>query len=112
MSKKKTTKSAAPQTNETTPAPQPETRKKGLSDIWGFRFFLRSKRLGGLIGKCVLMLVIPYAYLLLCGLVFDKLLHWYSMTTFIFFSLLALYLIAIILCVIAIRNFCRRKKRA
>lgn len=75
------------------------------------KFFLSSNTLGALIGKCLLMLLIPYAYLFACGLVFDMWLKWYFMTTFIFVSLIILYVIAIALVVIAIRNYKKAKKK-
>ena len=82
---------------------------KTLAGVKGLRFFLNSKSLGALIGKCILLLLIPYAYLFLCGAVFDALLKWYFMTTFIFFSLIFLYVIAILLIVWAIVRYNRRK---
>ena len=82
-----------------------------LAGVKGFRFFLNSKSVGALIGKCVLLLLIPYAYLFLCGAVFDALLKWYFMTTFIFFSLIFLYVIAILLVAWAIVRYSRRKAR-
>ena len=80
-----------------------------LAGVKGLKFFLNSKSLGALIGKCILLLLIPYAYLFLCGAVFDALLKWYFMTTFIFFSLIFLYVIAILLIVWAIVRYNRRK---
>lgn len=73
-------------------------------------FLLECKNLKVLIGKSVLYLVIPYAYLFLCGFLFDALLKWYFMTTFIFFSLIALYIVAIVLIVMmCIRYFKKHK---
>ena len=80
-----------------------------LAGVKGLKFFLNSRSLGALIGKCILLLLIPYAYLFLCGAVFDALLKWYFMTTFIFFSLIFLYIIAILLIVWAIVRYNRRK---
>ena len=80
-----------------------------LADLKGLRFFLNSSSVGALVGKCVLLLVIPYAYLFLCGALFDALLKWYFMTTFIFFSLIFLYVFAIILIIWAIVRYSRRK---
>lgn len=79
--------------------------KKGLPDVWGFRFFLNSRKALALILKIILMLVIPYAYLMLCGLIFDHFLKWYFMTNFIFVSLILLFLIALILSIWAIVRF-------
>ncbi|MBR6521647.1 MAG: hypothetical protein IKT47_03170 [Oscillospiraceae bacterium] len=74
-----------------------------------FRYFLNSDRVGSLVLKCVLLLVIPYAYLFACGAIFDALLRWYFMTNFIFYSVIVLYVIAIAMIVWAIVRYCRRK---
>ena len=66
---------------------------------------------GGLTVRIVLALLIPYAYLFLCGFIFDKLLHRYDMVMFIFISLCVFYLIALCYIVICIVNFSRNKKR-
>ena len=84
-------------------------KTEALANVKGFRFFLNSDSVGKLVGKCVLLLLIPYAYLFLCGAIFDALLHWYFMTTFIFFSLIFFYVIAIILIIWAIVRYSRRK---
>lgn len=73
-------------------------------------FLLACKNVKVLIGKSVLYLIIPYAYLFLCGILFDTLLKWYFMTTFIFFSLIALYIVAIVLIVLMCIRFFREKK--
>ena len=73
-------------------------------------FFLDSTSVGQLIGKCVLLLVIPYAYLILCGLIFDKWLKMYTMVPFIFYSLIALYVAAVVVIIWAVVRFVRRKK--
>ena len=70
-------------------------------------FFLNSKSAGGLVLRCIILLLIPYAYLFLCGLVFDKWLKLYRMTPFIFWSLIVLYVIAIAVIVLAIVRFVR-----
>lgn len=75
-----------------------------------FRFFLENTKAGPLAGKCILLLLIPYAYLFLCGFVFDMLLRWYFMTTYIFISLIVLYIIAIALVVMAVKHY-REYKR-
>ncbi len=62
-----------------------------------------------LVLKSVLYLLIPYIYLFACGFVFDYLLHWYWMTTFIFISLCVFALIAIGLVVASIVKFNRKK---
>lgn len=84
-------------------------KNESLAERKGFRFFLNSGSVGALVGKSVLLLLIPYAYLFLCGAIFDALLHWYFMTTFIFFSMIVLYLIAIAMIAWAIARYCRRK---
>lgn len=84
--------------------------KKSLADIWGFRFFLNSRKTYVLILKIVLMLVIPYAYLMLCGLVFDHFLKWYFMTSFIFISLIILFVIALTLSIWAVVRFLKYKR--
>jgi len=80
-----------------------------LAEVKGFRFFLNSDSVGKLIGKCVLLLLIPYAYLFLCGAIFDALLRWYFMTPFIFYSLIVFYVIAIALIIWAVVRYSRRK---
>ncbi len=87
--------------------PETTTKKspKGIrrfAGLPGVRFFLQSKNVAALMGKCLLLFVIPYAYLILCGVVFDLWLKWYFMTTFIFVSLIVLYLIALAMVGIAI----------
>ena len=72
--------------------------------------FLKPSTLGGLILRIVLFLGVPYGYLMLCGLIFDKTLHMYNMTTFIFFSYVALQLAGIILAIISIINYVKAKK--
>ena len=78
----------------------------------GFRNWkiFHPKTAGGLTLRIVLALLIPYAYLMLCGLVFDKWLHLYNLTLFIFISLCVLYLIALAYIAFSIVGFCRRKK--
>ena len=78
-----------------------ENRKNLLLDCKNFK---------SLIGKSILFLVIPYAYLFLCGFVFDMLLKWYFMTTFTFFSMIALYIVAIVLIVCMCVRYRKKKK--
>ncbi len=68
------------------------------------------KTLGQLVLKSVMYLLIPYIYLFACGFVFDYLLNWYWMTTFIFVSLCVFALIAIALVVMSIYKFNKAKK--
>ena len=72
--------------------------------------FLKPGSVGGLILRIVLFLAVPYGYLMLCGLIFDKTLHMYSMTPFIFFSYVALQLAGIVLAIISIINFAKANK--
>ena len=71
---------------------------------------LTAKSVGGVIVRIIILLAIPYAYLLLCGLIFDKWLRLYQATTFIFISLCVLYVIAIILCILTIKWYNESKK--
>lgn len=82
---------------------------ESLTEAKVFRYFLNSDRVGSLVLKCVLLLVIPYAYLFACGAIFDALLRWYFMTNFIFYSVIVLYVIAIAMMAWAIIRYCRRK---
>ena len=64
----------------------------------------------GLALRVVLGLLVPYAYLMLCGLVFDRWLKLYGMTTFIFFSYVILQILGIAAAVLSIRSYRRQKK--
>lgn len=81
---------------------------KLLKKVYGF--FMNSETVGALVGKSVLLLLIPYAYLFLCGFIFDMLLRWYFMTTFIFVSLIVLYIAAIVMIIMAVRRYIGRKR--
>ena len=63
---------------------------------------LTAPKVWGIVLRIVIMLVIPYAYLMLCGLVFDRWLYMYQMTKFIFWSLMALWAVAVVLSVLCI----------
>ena len=80
-----------------------------LANTKGFRYFLNSNTKGSLLKKCALLLLIPYVYLFVCGAIFDALLRWYFMTPFIFFSMITLYIIAILMVIWAITRYRRRK---
>jgi len=71
---------------------------------------LRTDSVKTLVLKSILYLAVPYIYLILCGIIFDSLLKWYFMTTFIFFSMLALYLAAIVLIILMIVTYTKKKK--
>ena len=72
---------------------------------------LDCKDLKSLIAKSVLYLLIPYAYLFICGFLFDMLLKWYFMTMFIFFSMAALYIVAIVLIVCMCIRYRKKTKK-
>ena len=72
---------------------------------------LRCDSMKTLILKSVLYLAIPYVYLILCGVIFDSLLKWYFMTTFIFFSLIALYIVAFVLIILMISKYVKKGKK-
>lgn len=71
---------------------------------------LTAKSVGGVVVRIIILLAIPYAYLMLCGLIFDKWLRLYQATTFIFISLCVLYLIAIVLCVMTVKWYAESQK--
>lgn len=75
-----------------------------------FRFFLENHSIATLIAKSLLLLIIPYVYLMLSGLVFDFWLKWYFMTTFIFISLVLLTLLVVTLIIWSIVRFARQKQ--
>ena len=72
-----------------------------------FGWFLNSKSAGGLIGKFVLLLIIPYVYLFILSAIFDTA-KLYSAAPFILYSSLAFWAINIILAVWAIVRFCKK----
>ncbi len=63
-----------------------------------------------LVIKSIIFILIPYVYLFVCGIVFDMLLKWYFMTTFIFISLCVLVIGAIALIVYSIIQYNKAKK--
>lgn len=100
-------------TNPRENADEPErTAGKDKREAHGFLHRLTRPQSGkGLALRIVLSLVVPYVYLLLCGLVFDRWLRMYSMTTFIFFSYVTFALIGLIVLVASIVNYVKMKKR-
>ena len=84
--------------------------KVKLALALAFKRLTTHKNMGWLVLKSVIYLLIPYAYLFLCGFLFDYLLGWYWMTTFIFLSLCVLFLLALVLVVVSVVKFIRRKK--
>ena len=91
---------------EVAAAPEKPVRKKSRKKC----SILKATSVGGLILRIVLFLVIPYAYLMLCGLIFDRTLHMYNMTTFIFFSYAALQIAGIVLSILAIIRYVKYDK--
>lgn len=63
-----------------------------------------------LVIKSVIYMLIPYAYIFVCGFIFDMVLKWYFMTTFIFISMCILWMIAIALIIISIIKYRKRAK--
>jgi len=94
---------------EKKPVKKQETKTE-VKEKKGFKAFMTAKDVKMLILRIVILLVIPYAYLMLCGLIFDYWLHMYNMTNFIFFSLIALYVIAVVLCVLSVVWYVQSKK--
>ena len=72
-----------------------------------FGWFLNSRSAGGLIGKILLLLVIPYAYLFALSAIFDTA-KVYSAAPFILYSSIVFWVLNIILAVWAIVRFCKK----
>ena len=89
-------------------APAAKQKTKPKKD-WTDNFFMNSKKPGELVLKCILLLVIPYAFLLLWGLVFDGWLKLYGLRGFIFYFVIVLYVAALALIAIAIVKFVRTR---
>lgn len=85
---------------------------KRMPDMPIFRYFLNSKSAGSVFLKSIILLLIPYAYLFICGFIFDMLLKWYFMTEFIFVSLMILWLIAVIYIIWAWKRYFAFKRYA
>ncbi len=76
-----------------------------------FKKYLTNKSWTTWIIKTVITLVVPYLYLLFCGLVLNEWLKLYSWTMFIFISFVALYIIAFSLVIYStVIMFKKRKK--
>lgn len=82
---------------------------KQKRDFWEI---IRPRSTKGLILRIVLCLLIPEAYLMLCGLVFDRMLHLYSLTTFIFVSYLVIALLCLAVIICSAVNYTKRGKSA
>ena len=78
-----------------------ENKKFGLKTAPGL---LIAGTKGGIVLRVVILLLIPYACLMLSGLIFDRWLKLYSAVTAIFVGLIILYIIAIVLCVIVVKK--------
>ncbi len=65
----------------------------------------------GLFFSWVALLLAPYAYVWLCGLVFDMLLKWYDAVVFIFVSMIVFWIIDIIIAILFTVGFAGRKKK-
>lgn len=72
-----------------------------------FGWFLNSKSSGGLIGKIILLLAIPYVYLFAMAAIFDTA-KIYSAAPFILYSSIVFWVINIIFAVWAIVRFCKK----
>ncbi len=80
-----------------------------------FKKITENKSLGGLIIKSVVMLVVPYAYLFLCGLIDSWLItagyrFREAFILFVFFTLMAAWIAAVVLIVLSIIKWVKRKK--
>ena len=71
-------------------------------------FFFQNKSKGRLAAKSILFLVIPYLYLIIWGIIYDAFIQYLAggfTINFIFFSMLALYIVAIWLIVVNVRVY-------
>lgn len=83
---------------------------KKLPERKFFGWLLNSKGAGGLAGKCVLMLVIPYAWLFILSAVFGGILTVPAMAPFILYSSLVLLAVNLALIIWAIVRYAGKKK--
>ena len=77
----------------------------------GFKNLMTAKSGLGLAVRIIILIIIPYAYLMLCGLIFDWWLHMYNMTDFIFYSLIVLAVAALVMIGFCIYWFVKRDKK-
>ena len=89
-----------------------KAKKEKLSFVQWVSKVATAKSGLGLAVRIIIGLVAPYAYLMLCGLVFDYWLHAYNMTTFIFFSYAFLQLVGIVFAVLSILRYVNRNKKS
>ena len=82
----------------------------GFSNLPVIRFFVNSKSVGVLILKILLMILIPFAFLFLCGFIFETLLMYFGATLGIFIGWIALIVINLFFIVLAVIRFSRYKK--
>ena len=86
-------------------------KKENKNNQYGWlRRTLTANGFWGVLLRIIILLAIPYAYLMLCGLIFDMWLRMYEMTTFIFYSLIALYVAALVLSVLTVVWTVKAKK--
>ena len=86
----------------------------GLADIPVFRFFLNSGSVGKLVGKIVLLLLVPYAFVWIAGVLLELVFHVYTNGAALAVAVIMLLLAVlcyIVLIPIAIVRFVKAKKK-
>lgn len=83
--------------------------KKSFSEWPVIRWFVNNKTAGALVGKSILLLLIPYVYLFILCWIFDSLKN-YQAAGFILYSSIAFWIINIALIVYSIVRFIKHKK--
>lgn len=78
----------------------------------GFWGIIRPQSVKGLVFRIILCLLIPEAFLMLCGLIFDAWLHLYSLTTLIFICYVIVLLLCLAVLICSAVNFAKRGKKA
>jgi len=103
MSKKKKSQVAENGSNQK----KDEQKKQG-----GFKNFMTAKNAGMLALRIVILLAIPYAYLMFCGYLFENVLHLYTKFSymFTFISLCVLFAICVTLIVLCIVWYVKANK--
>ncbi len=94
--------------------PQRRPRKKSKEGTW--LSITTNSSIWMLVTKCVLMFLVPYGYLFLCGYIDSRLIrsgfaHREAFILFVFFSLMTMWIIGAVLAVISIVKWCKRKKK-
>ncbi len=101
---------------QNTPTPAPESKPEKVASNKG-KLRPSGKKtsseltLKQLLLRCFILLVAPYAYLMLCGLIFDMWLKWYDAVPFIFYSLITFYIVDIVFIVIFVCRYAKARKR-